>query len=377
MREKRDVLVLFGLISVVLLLLATFIGCLNGSKEIPSGPTYRLYGLNFSPYMDGQDPNQGSQISEEQLRARMEIIAPHVEPIATPGCSNDLGRKIITPYTEWIRTFGCSNGLESAGLVAHKLGLKAAIGAWLSADLSSNEREIANLISVAQAGQADMLIVGSEVLWRGDLTEEQLRRGNLTEEQLMGYINRVKQAIPSGIPVATADVYSVILSHPALIEATDIVLVNYYPFWEGIAVDEAVATIHGWHQKVRAKAKDKVVIVSETGWPSCGNQVGDAVPSLKNASFYFLNFVSWARANKVPYFYFEAFDESWKAAYEGPQGACWGIWDKDGSLKPGMQDVFDGKVMQDNWSSSAIPGGLGSPCIELTYIPPYGSFEDF
>jgi len=110
-----------------------------------------------------------------------------------------------------------------------------------------------------------------------------------------------------------------------------------------------------------------MIIVSETGWPSCGNQVGDAVPSPENASFYFLNFVSWARANNVPYFYFEAFDESWKAVYEGPQGACWGIWDKDGNLKPGMQDVFDGKVMQDNWSSTAIPGSLGSPCIGFTY----------
>jgi hypothetical protein len=39
-------------------------------------PTYKLYGLDFSPYMDGQDPNQGSQISEAQLRARMGIIAP-------------------------------------------------------------------------------------------------------------------------------------------------------------------------------------------------------------------------------------------------------------------------------------------------------------
>jgi len=286
MKGKRDVLVLFRLVSVVLVFLATSIGCLNGSKEIPSGPTYRLYGLNFSPYVDGQDPNQGSQVSEEQLRARMEIIAPHVEPIATPGCSNDLGRRIITPYTEWIRTFGCSNGLEQAGAVAHELELKAAIGAWLSADLSSNEREIANLISVAQAGQADVLIVGSEVLLRGDLTEE----------QLIGYINRVKQAIPSGIPVATADVYSVILSHPELIKATDIVLVNYYPYWEGFAVEEALPAIHGWHQRVRAVADDKMIIVSETGWPSCGNQVGDAVPSPENASFYFLNFVSCRRS---------------------------------------------------------------------------------
>ncbi|MGR3309591.1 MAG: glycosyl hydrolase family 17 protein [Candidatus Brocadiales bacterium] len=306
--------------------------------------TYKTHGLNFSPYIDGQDPNLGSVISEEQLRARMEIIAP---------------------YTEWIRTFGSSSGLEKAGVVAHDMGLKAAIGAWLSSNLSANDREISNLITAAKAGQVDMAIVGSEVMLRGDLSEA----------QLIGYINQVKAEVPS-IPVTTADVYGEILSHPAVVSAVDVVLVNYYPYWEGIRVECAIAAIHDQHQQVTAVAGGKPVIVSETGWPSGGNRVGDAIPSPENASFYFLNFVSWARTNNVPYFYFEAFDETWKANYEGPQGAHWGVWNKCGELKLGMKDVFDGKTMPDNWSSTAIPGGSGIPTIEFPYVPPYGSFEN-
>ena len=65
----------------------------GGGTPAPSPPgsdtTYRVYGLNFSPYLEGQDPNLGSEVSEQQLRARMAIIAPH---------------------TEWIRTFGCTKG---------------------------------------------------------------------------------------------------------------------------------------------------------------------------------------------------------------------------------------------------------------------------
>ena len=60
-----------------------------------------------------------------------------------------------------------------------------------------------------------------------------------------------------------------------------------------------------------------------------------------HAALYFLIFVSWARANDIECFYFEAFDESLKANYEGPQGAHWGTWDKDGNLKSGVQNVFD------------------------------------
>ncbi len=305
---------------------------------------YTLFGLDFSPFIEGQDPNLGSTVDERQLTARMQIVSP---------------------YTHWIRTFGSTGGLEKSGHIAHSLGLKAALGTWISSDLNANERELTNMIASAKAGDADLLIVGSEALLRGDISES----------ALINYMNRVKQAVP-GIPVGYADVYGEILSHPAVIDACDVVLVNYYPYWEGVKVTNAIAEIHGLHQQVVAAAKGKPVIVSETGWPSAGNQIGDAVPSPENASFYFLNFVSWARANNVNYFYFEAFDEDWKAKYEGPQGAHWGIWDASGNLKPGMAPVFAGVVMADNWSSGLIPGGPGTPAIVFSYVPPYGSFDD-
>ncbi|MCX7795236.1 MAG: hypothetical protein N2380_01755 [bacterium] len=95
------------------------------------------------------------------------------------------------------------------------------------------------LIEIARRGEADMLIVGSEVLLRNDLTEE----------QLINYINRVKQAVPS-LPVATADVYGELLQHPNVVNAGTVVLPNYYPYWEGIDVRYAISTIHIRHQQL-------------------------------------------------------------------------------------------------------------------------------
>ena len=86
--------------------------------------------------------------------------------------------------------------------------------------------------------------------------------------------------------------------------------------------------LHVAHQQLNSAAGGKEVIVSETGWPSAGNPVGDAIPSPDNASFYFRNFVSWARADQVKYFYFEAYDEPWKATPPAqPQEAHWGSVD--------------------------------------------------
>jgi exo-beta-1,3-glucanase (GH17 family) len=307
---------------------------------------YVLNGLDFSPYMDGQDPNQRTPVPEEQVLARLAVIAPH---------------------TEWVRSFGCGDGLEHIPPLARQMGLKVAAGAWLGRDLAVNQQQVACLIGVLQRGEVDLAIVGSEVLLRSDLLEA----------QLIGYIDQVRQAA-GGVPVTTADTYGALLAHPNVIAAIDLLLVNYYGYWEGVAVDQAIATLHMAHQDVLAAAGSKPVWVSETGWPTCGSTRGDAVPSPANSAGYFLNFVSWARATNTPYFYFEAFDEAWKAYYgEGPAGACWGVWDRNGLLKPGMQTVFNGQTVADNWSYVADPiGGPGTPSIAFTSVPAYGTFED-
>jgi exo-beta-1,3-glucanase (GH17 family) len=198
-----------------------------GDKRVKDGGILmksfnKVQGLSFSPYMDGQDPNQGVQIPESQLRDRMSIIAP---------------------YTVWVRSYAVDHGLEKSGLVAHDLGLKIALGAWLSGNLSANGTEIATLIECGRAGQADILVVGSETLQRGDLTDQ----------QLIGYIHQVRQSVPD-IAITTSDTYGKLLAYPAVIEAVDIVLANIYPFWESIPLDQAIAALAERYGEVKRKA---------------------------------------------------------------------------------------------------------------------------
>jgi exo-beta-1,3-glucanase (GH17 family) len=49
--------------------------------------------------------------------------------------------------------------------------------------------------------------------------------------------------------------------------------------------------------------------------------------------------MSWAKTNSVDYYYFEAFDESWKD--EGGCGAHWRIWGTDANLKPEYSAVLN------------------------------------
>jgi exo-beta-1,3-glucanase (GH17 family) len=311
------------------------------------GNSYKLHGVNFSPILDGQ--NENTPISQTQLEQRMGLVKDH---------------------THWVRTFGASNGLENAGAVAHKLGLKIAMGAWISNNLATNETEINNLIAAANRGEADMLIVGSETVLRAENGTTPFPGA---EAKIIEYLNRVKNAVPASLPVTYADTYNTLLNHPNLVAACrDVLFVNYYPYWEGVRVDKAMLDLNYKHEKVVAIAGGKKVIVSEAGWPSAGAKLGEALPSLDNASWYFLDFVSWARSKNIEYFYFEAFNSVWKS--HNPQlpavESHWGILDGSDYLKFGMEKAFNNTIMDDNWT---LVDGVGEPSLEFTLVPSYGT----
>ena len=110
-----------------------------------------VHGLCFSPYLEGQQP--GSQVSEAQIRERLAILQPHAG---------------------WVRTFSCTDGHEQTPRVAHELGLKTLVGAWLGTDAEINEREIASVIEVARAGHAEIVAAGNEVMLREEMSEDAL-----------------------------------------------------------------------------------------------------------------------------------------------------------------------------------------------------------
>ena len=259
----------------------------------------RMHGLCFSPYLEGQSP--GSIVSEQQIRARLEIIRP---------------------YTRWVRTFSCTDGHELTPRIAHELGMQTLVGAWLGTDREINEREIAGVIEVARAGHADVVAVGNEVMLREDMSED----------ELLGHLNRVKQALP-GVPVGYVDAYFLFEKHPRVTAACAVLLTNCYPFWEGCPREEAVAYMQHMYQRTVAVAAGKRVIISETGWPHTGTVFHGAVPSVEGAMRYFIDCQRWAQQQGVELFYFAAFDEAWKVGAEGDVGAYWGLWDKEGLPK--------------------------------------------
>ncbi|MCB0443929.1 MAG: hypothetical protein KDC50_07760 [Flavobacterium sp.] len=123
------------------------------------------------------------------------------------------------------------------------------------------------------------------------------------------------------------------LYKPELVSACDVLLVNFYPFWEGANADYALSYLENMLEITQSVANGKKIIIAETGWPSKGENVEEAVPSEVNAMNYFIAAQEWANHNTIELFYFSSFDESWKVKQEGTVGTAWGIWDKNEKLK--------------------------------------------
>ena len=259
-----------------------------------------VHGLCFSLYEEGQKP--GDMVSVGQIQKRINILKD---------------------YTDWIRSFSCTEGNELIPKVAKQSGLKTLVGAWLGSDEEKNEEEINNLIKLAEEGMVDIAAVGNEVLYRDDLSEE----------QLLNYIERVKAALPDDIPVGYVDAYYEFVQRPKITDACDVILCNCYPYWEGTHFKNSFQHMRQMYYQVVDAAQGKPVIIAETGWPSKGESLGNAEPSQRNAVKYFLNTQLWANDENIDVFYFSSFDEAWKVGAEGEVGAYWGIWDKDGKLK--------------------------------------------
>ena len=151
------------------------------------------------------------------------------------------------------------------------------------------------------------VIVGNEVLFRKDLSEEALGdlltsvKSNLTDKKI-------------NLPVATSDLGTDWTS--ALANSVDIVMSNIHPFFGGVAApDSASWTWSFWQDNdlPLTQGTSKPNIIAETGWPSAGgNDCGAAdctsptqgsVAGISEMNEFMDDFVCQSLANGTQYFW--------------------------------------------------------------------------
>src|SRR5690349_1213715 len=265
----------------------------------PAPGKLRLAGLAYGAAHTGQDPTRGAFPSREEIEADMPTLAS---------------------LTGYIRLYSATGSAETIVQAAQKSNLCVALGINLGRDPAENAREMAAGEQLTANSAVHALIVGNEVLQNGVLSEQQIRTD----------IDQVRSQSARKVPLTVADTYTAWLQHPDLARDVDFITVHIYPFWSGVSIDSALSFLDHAYAQVQSAFPGKQVVIGETGWPSAGPAYRDAVPGEANQARYVSEFVNWAQAKHVQYFYFDAFDEDWKIHEQGV-GTHWGLYQQNGT----------------------------------------------
>jgi exo-beta-1,3-glucanase (GH17 family) len=265
----------------------------------PIDPAAKLECVSYAPFRGDQTPHNPKLIvSPDQI-------------------SEDLVE--LAKVTKCIRTYSIDNGLDKVPELASKAGLKVLLGVWLGRDHAKNALLADTAIALAKAhpGTVSAIIVGSEVLLRGDMVVSDLR----------DIIRSVKRR--TDVPVTYADVWEFWLRYKELAADVDFVTVHFLPYWEDVPLraEEAAAHVDQVRLRVVAAFPGKEILIGETGWPSYGRMRDGAVASRINQARFISEILDRAAREKFRVNLFEAYDEPWKRKWEGTVGGYWGSFD--------------------------------------------------
>ncbi|GGY32648.1 beta-1,6-glucan synthase [Rhodanobacter panaciterrae] len=276
---------------------------------LPDAPSARIACVSYAPFRNA---------GETPLDAQAFISSERID--------EDL--RALSQRFDCVRTYSQGQGLSAVPQIAERYGMKVLLGIWLGSDKKANAQQVELGIATARKYPQVLrgVIVGNEVLLRGDLSAKQLD----------GYLREVRAAV--SVPVTYADVWEFWLRHPELAGSVDYLTIHILPYWEDTPVspERAVQHVATVYAQVQQAFPGRRVMIGETGWPSAGRPRQAASASVVNEARYLREFLLYAATVQMPYNVIEAFDQPWKRAQEGTAGGYWGIFDAQARPKFAM-----------------------------------------
>jgi len=267
--------------------------------QAPLQPGEKLYCLSYAPFRAGQTPfDETTRITPEQI-------------------DDDMAR--LSRITDCVRTYSVEFGQGQVAAIAKRHGLKVIQGIWLGTKPEKNRAEIEAAVTIANEypDVVRALVVGNEVLLRGDMAAD----------DLAATIRAVKARVK--VPVTYADVWEYWLRNAQVASAVDFVTIHILPYWEDFPIPSRNAAAHVdlIRQQVVAALAGKDVIIGEVGWPSEGRMREGALPSPANQARVIQDVLALAKRENFRVNVIEAFDQPWKRGLEGTVGGYWGLLD--------------------------------------------------
>lgn len=248
-----------------------------------------------------------------------------------------LDMAVLSQLTSRVRLYGTDCNAASYVLNAiEDLGLDMTIslGIWItgSPDVSLRQIDVAReVLTKYPSRYFNSVLLGNEALFRREVEEH----------QLVGYIDYFKDFMRSRnlthIPIGTSEIGS--LWTNSLAKHVDILAANIHPFFGGVPVKESTKWTYDFlfrHVVESVSPYDGQLMISEVGWPSGGGNFQGAKAGLDELQTFLDTWLCTNKDSDVGWYWFEAYDASWKAQWNTPQSEWetqWGLLTDDRSLK--------------------------------------------
>ncbi|OJJ46134.1 hypothetical protein ASPZODRAFT_133130 [Penicilliopsis zonata CBS 506.65] len=208
------------------------------------------YGMTYDPYTDAGDCKTQDSITSD------------IAAIAKKGFSHV---RIYSP--------DCS-GLDYIGSACKTYGLTLILGVYFeSSDTTSAQEQVDEIISWAQWGLVDLIVVGNEAVMDGYLTASELAsfissaKSSFTSA---GYTGQVTTSEP-------VDIWQE--DGTTLCSVVDVVGANVHPFFNADTTAEQAGSFVASEMAILDDICSGLSVFNlETGWPTQGDSNGDAVP---------------------------------------------------------------------------------------------------
>ncbi|CCH60503.1 hypothetical protein TBLA_0C07120 [Henningerozyma blattae CBS 6284] len=262
--------------------------------------------------------------------------------------------KALSGYTNTVKVYAVSdcNTLQNLGPAAQDAGFEVFFGVWPTDDahFAAEQQALKSYLPSIKSSTVAGFLVGSEALYRDDLTADQLASKINEIRDLVKTINDSDGNSYGSKQVGTVDSWNVLVAgyNAPAIQASDFVMANAFSYWQGQTMQnssysffddimQALQTI----QSTKGST-DITFWVGETGWPTDGTNFEASYPSTDNAQQFWKEGICAMRAWGINVIVFEAFDEDWKPNTSGTSDVekHWGVFTSERSLKYSLSCDF-------------------------------------
>ncbi|KLO09754.1 glycoside hydrolase [Schizopora paradoxa] len=308
------------------------------------------------------NPNDPSSFEKDsRLIKSFYGIAYTPEGSQYPACGNSLSQvindiQLMSQLTSKIRLYGADcnqSALVLEAIKQTKVDMQVYLANFpIDTDPAPYLRQRDAIVQALQTyGTSNVLgvTVGNEFMldYLADNggTDPNSAIGNAGAALLISNITDTRNTLSAAgfgsLPVGTSDAGAYFNNE--VMNAIDYGMANVHPWFANVSIDQAAGWTWDFFTETniaqsQASTKKPQMSIAETGWPTASDDAGNAnngasAASVPNLQTYLDTFVCQANTNGTQYFFFEYFDETWKAVQFGGVEGHWGLFNADRTLK--------------------------------------------